>query len=118
MGNEAYLGEDVEEDDDELDLEGLEDDERAEAEGALAVIAGARKDVRTQKRTLAQARAVVKDIKQSRGFYQKGKSRGKGRGGEGPCFTCGGPHKQENCPRFEDKASQPPKGKTQQVGAM
>ena len=82
------------------------------------MIAGAKKDVRTQKRTLAQARAVVKDIKQSRGFYQKGKSRGKGRGGKGPCFICGGPHKQEVCPRLKDKSQPPPKGKNQHVGAM
>ena len=82
--NEAYLGDDADGVDDELDLEGLDDEERLEAEEALAVIAGVKKEARTQKRTLAQARAVVKDIKQSRGFYQKGKSRGKGRGGRGP----------------------------------
>ena len=113
MDNEAYLGDDAEGDDDELDLEGLDEDERVEAEEALAVIAGAKKDVRTQKRTLAQARAVVKDIKQSRGFYQKGKSRGKGRGGKGPgpCFICGGPHKQEVCPRLKDKTGQTPQRK-------
>ena len=118
--NEAYLGEDVDGAEDELELEGLEDEERLEAEEALAVIAGVKKDFRTQKRTLAQARAVVKDIKQSRGFYQKGKSRGKGRGGRGPgpCFTCGGAHKQAVCPKGREKTGQAAKDKVQNIGAM
>merc|ERR1712113_1359143 len=102
--NEAYLGEDVDGAEDELDLGGLGEEERLEAEEALAVIAGVKKEARAQKRTLAQARAVVKDIKQSQGFYQKGKARGKGRGGRtpGPCFTCGGAHKQEVCPKLKE----------------
>ncbi|CAK0867694.1 unnamed protein product, partial [Prorocentrum cordatum] len=108
-------------DEDELDLEGLDEDERAEAEEALAVIAGAKKDVKNQKRTLAQARAVVKDIKQSRGFFQKGKGKGKkgGKGQGGPCFICGGPHRKADCPKnTENRSREQPHGRASQVGAL
>ncbi|CAK0864076.1 unnamed protein product, partial [Prorocentrum cordatum] len=123
IGNEASLGDEADEDNDELDLEDLDEDDRAEAEEALAVIAGAKKDVRTQKRTLAQARAVVKDIKQSRGLHQQGKAHGKGRPaggkGQGPCFICGGAHNREHCSRNKEKnQGGTPKDKVQQVGAI
>ncbi|CAK0843897.1 unnamed protein product [Prorocentrum cordatum] len=108
-------------DEDELDLEGLDEEERAEAEEALAVIAGAKKDVKNQKRTLAQARAVVKDIKQSRGFFQKGKGKGKkgGKGQGGPCFICSGPHRKADCPKNpENRNKEQPRGRASQVGAL
>jgi hypothetical protein len=108
-------------DEDELDLEGLDEDERAEAEEALAVIAGAKKDVKNQKRTLAQARAVVTDIKQSRGFFQKRKGKGKrgGKGQGGPCFICSGPRRKVDCPKNpENRNKEQPRGRASQVGAL
>ncbi|CAK0882425.1 unnamed protein product, partial [Prorocentrum cordatum] len=108
-------------DEDELDFEGLDEEERAEAEEALAVIAGAKKDVKNQKRTLAQARAVVKDIKQSRGFFQKGRGKGKkgGNGRGGPCFICSGPRRKADCPKNpEHRNREQPRGRASQVRAL
>ena len=101
---EAHYGS---EDDDELDLDELEGSEREAAEEALAVIRDQKSGQRSARRTLAQARAVVKDIKVGRGYYKPGTKGTKGPKGKskgrGPCFTCGGPHFSRECPKNKDR---------------
>ncbi|CAK0878301.1 unnamed protein product, partial [Prorocentrum cordatum] len=102
-----------------------DDDERGVAEYALAAIASAEKDVQTQERTLAQARAVVEDMKQSLGFCQKSKARGRGKSRlmddncSWLCFIRGVSRKQLTCPGDEgNDRSGASTGKVQQVDAV
>ena len=84
-----------------------EQDKNAAAE-AYNVIENARKSEANNSRTLAQARAVLTDIRGRRGFFPKGGKSGKdgkkgktpgkfgkfykGKGNKGPCALCGKPH--------------------------
>ena len=111
------------EDDDTLDVEGLTGSEKEAAEQALAMIRDTKAGQSSARRTLAQARAVVKDIKTNRGYYKPGaKAKGKG---PGPCFSCGGPHLAKDCSKNKDKKSdkdkdkkkKPDKNKDKKTGA-
>ena len=104
--------------DDYVETEDLEEEEREEAEHVMAVIKEAKSGIKQQRRTLAQARAVVRDIKHNRGYFQGKKGRGKGKGtaskggagagrgtGPGPCFLCGGRHLKKDCPKNKEPSS-------------
>ena len=95
--------------DGDIDWDALDDDEREAAEEAYAAIDAAKTREKAERRTMAQARAVVKEIKTSRGFFRKGdkaKGGGKGKHGPGPCFVCGGAHQKRDCPRRAEPAIQ------------
>ena len=113
---DAWWGD--EEDDDDIDLDELSGDDLKDAEDALAAIREVHTAGKDQRRTMAQARAVVRDIKLSRGFHKgKGKKGQKGkkdrarpggvimtRGKGGPCFNCGGSHMKRDCPKVARSA--------------
>lgn len=86
--------------DDEIDLDALSGSEEDAAAEALAMIRDTKAGEASARRTLAQACAVVKDIKVNRGYYRPG---AKARGKPGPCFSCGGPHLLKDCPKPKDK---------------
>ena len=110
VSEDARTWESEEEEAESEDEEGFVETLDEEANAAFSAL---KENVETAAVTLREARKNMKEFKLSRRYYDKKKMNGKGGGkgggkGLGPCFRCGGPHQQKDCPdKGDPKLSKP-----------